>query len=144
MEIRIASVSSRIKKSACTAWVNKSAQRLKKSCSLNIEATILKSVLFYSQYVKLGLVVYLALIGHSFPSKREIFCKLPLSKTCKNRYPMGMCEEFRCMWNIEARISLLAALTIGDCASCRSSEEMNRGQYWRVFYFFSVLKVWQF
>ena len=44
----------------------------------------LKTVLFYPQYVKLGSVIYPALIGHSFPSKMEIFCRKPLSKTFKN------------------------------------------------------------
>ena len=32
-----------------------------KSCFLNIKAMVLKTVLFYSQYVKLGLVIYPAL-----------------------------------------------------------------------------------
>ena len=45
---------------------------------------ILKTVLFYPRYVKLGSVTYAALIDHSFPSKKEIFCRKPLSKTCKN------------------------------------------------------------
>ena len=45
---------------------------------------MLKTVLFYPRYVKLGSVIYPALIYHSFPSKQEIFCIKPLSKTCKN------------------------------------------------------------
>ena len=57
---------------------------LKKSCSLNIEAMMLKTVLFYPRYVKPDSVIYPALIGHSFPSKQEIFCRKPLPKTCKN------------------------------------------------------------
>ena len=57
---------------------------MKKSCSLNIKSIILKTVLFYSRYVQLGSVIYPALIGHSFPSIWEIFCRKPLSKTCKN------------------------------------------------------------
>ena len=47
----------------------KNARYLKKSCSLNIKAMILKSVLFYSLYVKFVSVIYPALIGHSFLSK---------------------------------------------------------------------------
>ena len=43
-----------------------------------------KTILFYPRYVKLGSVIYPALIGHSFLSKKEIFCRKPLSKTCKN------------------------------------------------------------
>ena len=64
--------------------MNKNARRLKKSCSLNIKAMMLKTALFYPRYVKLASVIYLALIGHSFSSKWEIFCSKPLSKTCKN------------------------------------------------------------
>ena len=45
---------------------------------------MLKTVLFYPRYVKFGSAIYPALIGHSFPSKLEIFCTKPLSKTCKN------------------------------------------------------------
>ena len=45
---------------------------------------VLKTVLFYPRYVKLGSVIFPALIGHSFPSKKEIFWRKPLSKTCKN------------------------------------------------------------
>ena len=45
---------------------------------------MLKPVLFYRRYVKLGSVIHPALIGHSFPLKKEIFCRKPLSKTCKN------------------------------------------------------------
>ena len=45
---------------------------------------MLKPVLFHPRYVKLGSIIYPALIGHSFPSKLEIFCGMPLSKTCKN------------------------------------------------------------
>ena len=45
---------------------------------------VLKIVLFYPRYVKLGSVIYPALIGHSFPSKKVIFCRKPLLKTCKN------------------------------------------------------------
>ena len=52
-----------------TGWVNKNARRLKKSCSLNIKAMILRIVLFYPRYVKLCSVIHPALIGHSFPSK---------------------------------------------------------------------------
>ena len=52
-----------------TGCVDKNARRLKKSWSLNITAMMLKSVLFYPRYVKLGSVTYPALIGHSFPSK---------------------------------------------------------------------------
>ena len=44
---------------------------------------ILKTVLFYFLYVQLGGVIYPALVGHSLPSKWEIFCRKPLSKTCK-------------------------------------------------------------
>ena len=44
----------------------------------------LKTAFFYPRYVKLGSVIYPALIGHSFPSKWEIFCRKPLSKSCKN------------------------------------------------------------
>ena len=47
----------------------KTSRRLKKSCSLNIKAMMLKTVLFYPRYVKLGSVIYPALIGHSIPSK---------------------------------------------------------------------------
>ena len=47
----------------------KNAQRLKTSCSLNIKAMMLKTVLFYPRNVKLGSVIYPALIGHSFPSQ---------------------------------------------------------------------------
>ena len=46
---------------------------------------MLKTALFYPRYVKFGSVIYLALIGHSFPSKWDIFCRKPLSKTCKNK-----------------------------------------------------------
>ena len=67
-----------------TGGVNKNARRLKKSCSLHIKAMILKTVLFYSRYVKLGSVIYPALIGNSFPSKYEIFCRKPLSKAYQN------------------------------------------------------------
>ena len=52
---------------------------MKKSCSLNIEAIKLKTVLFYSRYVKLGPVIHSVLIGHSFPSKQEIFYRKPES-----------------------------------------------------------------
>ena len=52
-----------------TGRVNKNTRRLKKSCSLNIKAMMLKTVLFCPRYVKLGSVIYPALIGHSFPSK---------------------------------------------------------------------------
>ena len=45
---------------------------------------MLKTVLFYPRYVKLGSIIYPALIGHFFPSKKEIFCRKPLSKNCKN------------------------------------------------------------
>ena len=45
---------------------------------------MLKTVLFHPRYVKLGSVIYPTLIGHSFPSQWEIFCRKPLSKTCKN------------------------------------------------------------
>ena len=45
---------------------------------------MLKTALFYARYVKLSSVIYPALISHSFPSKYEIFCRKPLSKTCKN------------------------------------------------------------
>ena len=45
---------------------------------------MLKTTLFYPRYVKLGPVIYPILIGHSFLSKWEIFCRKPLSKTCKN------------------------------------------------------------
>ena len=45
---------------------------------------MLKNVLCYPRYVKLGSVTCRALIGHSFSSKKEIFCRKPLSKTCKN------------------------------------------------------------
>ena len=45
---------------------------------------VLITVVFYPRYVKLGSVIYPALIGHSFLSKLEIFCRKPLSKTCKN------------------------------------------------------------
>ena len=69
-----------------TGWVNKNARRLKKSCSLNIKAMILKTVLFYPRHVKLGSVIYPPLISDSFPSKLEIFCRKPLSKTCKNEW----------------------------------------------------------
>ena len=63
---------------------NKTPGVWKKSCSLNITAMILKTVLFYSQLViKLGSVIYPALFGHSFPSKWENFCRKPLSKACK-------------------------------------------------------------
>ena len=47
--------------------INKNAPRLKKSCFLNIKALILKTVLFYPRYFKLGSVIYPALIGHSYP-----------------------------------------------------------------------------
>ena len=67
-----------------TECANKNARRLKKSCSLNIKAIMLKTALFYPRYVKLGSVIYPALISHSFPSKYEIFCRRTLSKTCKN------------------------------------------------------------
>ena len=46
----------------------------------------MKTVLFYLPYVKLCSVIYLALKGHSFSSKWEIFCIKPLSKTCKNQW----------------------------------------------------------
>ena len=48
-----------------------------------MKAMMLKTVSFYSRYVKLESVDP-TLIGHSFPSKLEIFCRKPLSKTCKN------------------------------------------------------------
>ena len=50
-----------------------------------MKAMIFKTVLFYPRYVKLCSVTYPALIAHSFPSKLEIFCRKPLSKTCKNK-----------------------------------------------------------
>ena len=53
-----------------------------KSCSLNIKAMILGTVLFYPLY-KLDSVIYPALISHSFPPKKKTFCRKPLSKTCK-------------------------------------------------------------
>ena len=71
-------------RSCYTGRDNKNARRLKKSCSLNIKAMMLKIALFYSRYVKLVSVIYLAFIGHSFPPKLEIFCRKPLPKTCKN------------------------------------------------------------
>ena len=55
-----------------------------KCCSLNVKAMILTTVLFYSRYIQLGSVINRALIGRSFPSKLEIFCRKLLSKTCKN------------------------------------------------------------
>ena len=45
---------------------------------------MLKTALLYPRYVKLGLIIHPASIGHSFPSKLEISAKKPLSKTCKN------------------------------------------------------------
>ena len=48
---------------------NKNAGGLKKSCFLNITAMILRTVLYYPRHVKLGSVIYPALIDHSFPSK---------------------------------------------------------------------------
>ena len=47
---------------------------------------ILKTVFFYSRYLQLGLVICPALIGPSFPSKWESFCRKPHSKTCKNEW----------------------------------------------------------
>ena len=45
-------------------------RHLKESCSLNIKTMRLKTAFFHPRYVvKLGSVVYPALIGHSFPSK---------------------------------------------------------------------------
>ena len=72
--------------------------------SVNINAMILKTGLFYPRYVKLGSVIYLALIGHSFLSKYEIFCRKPLSKTSKNeskhlaRFPVVLLPSNNDSW----------------------------------------------
>ena len=70
--------------SSYTGGVNKNTRRLKKSCSLNIKSIILRAYFIYSRYVKLDSVIYLALIGHPFPWKQEVFCRKTLSKTSKN------------------------------------------------------------
>ena len=51
-----------------TGWVNKSAWCLKNPAP-EYQSNDVETVLFYPRYVKLGSVIYLALISHSFPSK---------------------------------------------------------------------------
>ena len=60
------------------------ARRLKKILIPEYHSNDVEKCLVYPRYVKLGSVIYPALIGHSFPSKMEIFCRKPLSKTCQN------------------------------------------------------------
>ena len=96
---------------------------------------MLKIVLFYLRCVKLGSVIYLALIGHSFPSKWEIFCRKPLSKTCKNerkqqaKFPFvllpsnndsWMCSRIISSW--ENGIPLKMLFTLGG-SSTRQNEK---------------------
>ena len=45
---------------------------------------ILKIALFRSRYIQLRPVLYPTIIGPSFPSKCEIFCRKPILKTYKN------------------------------------------------------------
>lgn len=65
-------------------WVNKNNPLLKKYCSLNTKARILKVVLFNCRYVQLDSVIHAASIDHSFPRILKNFCRKRLSKTCKN------------------------------------------------------------
>ena len=60
---------------------------------------ILKTVLFYPRYVRLASVIYPAFIGHSLPSKLEIFCNKPLSKTCKNERKQQAKFPFALLFN---------------------------------------------
>ena len=70
-----------------TGWVKKNVRRLKKLTSLNIILMTLKTISFFnSRYVQYGSIIYPAFIGHSFPSKWDIFCRKALSKTCKNEW----------------------------------------------------------
>ena len=44
----------------------------------------LKTVLFYSHYAQLSSVIYPALLGLSFRTKYEFFCRKPLGKLAKS------------------------------------------------------------
>ena len=43
----------------------------------------LKTVMFYSRYVRYGSVIYPSLIGHYLPTKWEIFCRKRLREPVK-------------------------------------------------------------
>ena len=122
----------RVSSFCSTGCVNKNAWRLNKSCSPNIKAMMLKTVLFLSPICQIRFSNSPGFDRSFLPVEIGDFCRKPLSKTCKKerkwqaKFPFvllpgnidsWMCSGILSSW--ENGIPLNKLFTLGEDFSTR-------------------------